>query len=235
MNYLQKANSVLGIAILLWEIPIAPSAEEIVQTRAEDFYNRGVSKTHREDYRGAIADLQRAATLFTQQRNPANAYKSKALAIYLEWGQKRLQSPASSEPLPSWYKSGSCIGGDICQYGITSIDPEAEKTPFGGILILEKKLRMQQRPDGSGEPVEAVLDVRVVPKIRPEEWLQQVNCQIGGKADDRIVAIVQIQGFEDADLYTKVRQAWRVNFSTEKIDAIPTANIACVNPCPGGC
>jgi len=234
MNYLQRGSSVLGIAILVGGITTAPYAQQVAQTRAEDFYNQGVSKTQREDYRGAIADLQRAANLFTQQRNPANAYKSKALAIYLQLVEQRLQPTSSSQSLPSWYKTGKCLGEPTCKYGITWIDPEAEKTAFGGILILEKHLRMQEKPDGSGQPVEAILDVRVLPKLRPEEILQS-NCELRRKADPQILAIVQIQGFEDRDLYTKVRQAWRANLSTEKIDPLPTTNITCINPCSGGC
>lgn len=234
MNYLQRGSSVLGIAILVGGITTAPYAQQVAQTRGEDFYNQGVSKTQREDYRGAIADLQRAANLFSQQRNPANAYKSKALAIYLQLVQQRRQPTSSSQSLPSWYKTGKCLGEPICQYGITWIDPEAEKTAFGGILILEKHLRMQEKPDGSGQPVEAILDVRVLPKLRPEEMLHS-NCELRRKADPQILAIVQIQGFEDRDLYTKVRQAWRTNLSTEKIDPLPTTNITCINPCPGGC
>lgn len=233
MNYLKTAIAIIGSTTFIGGTTI-PYTQQIVQNRAEYFYNQGVSKTQREDYRGAIADLQTAANLFTQQRNPTNAYKSKALAIYLQFSERRLQPSHRNETLPNWYKLGQCLGEPTCQYGVVWIDPETRGTPFGGILILDKKLRMLERPDGSGEPIEAILDVRVVPRISRGEWLQG-NCQIRDKSDPQILAIVQVQGFENEDLYTKVKQVWRINLTTEKIDSIPTTNVACINPCPGGC
>lgn len=234
MNYIQTGITVLGIPIILAGLTSAPHAQLIAQTSAEDFYNQGVSRTHREDYLGAIADLQTAANLFSRQGNATNAYKSKALSIYLQFVAKRLQPVAVSEPNTEWYKLGQCLGTPTCQYGITWVAPEAEKTTFGGILILEKNLRMINRLDGSGEPVDAVLDVQVIPKLRSGEWLN-TNCQINGKADSEVLAIVQVKGYENADLYTQVRQAWRSNLRTQKIETIPTKNVACINHCPGGC
>jgi hypothetical protein len=234
MSHLYKEMTALGIASILGMPSLAVHAQIIVQNRAEDLYNQGIRKTRQEDYRGAIADLQRAANLFNQQRNSTNAYKSKALAIYLQFLASRLQSGGNSEPLPNWYKSGRCLGTPICQYGIVWAAPASEQTAFGGILILTEKLRMLNRPDGSGEPIDAVLDVQIVPKLRPGEVLS-TNCQFREKTEPELLAIVQTRGFENADLYTQVRQAWRVNLRTKTIVTIPNRNITCVNNCPGGC
>lgn len=214
MSGWKTAIAVIGSATFSGGFTAAPYAQT-TQNNAESFYDRAISKTNREDYRGAIADLQTAAHLFTQQRNPSHAYKSKALAIYLQFLERRLKPEYSNETLPSWYKLGQCLGEPTCQYGVIWVAPETERTPFGGILIFDKTLRMLARPDGTGQGIEAVLDVRVLPRMAREEWLVG-NCKIRGKSEPEILAIVQVKGFENADLYTKVKQAWRINLNTQK-------------------
>ncbi len=213
----------------------AMQAQPRSQTRAEEVYNRGIAKTRQEDYRGAIASFQQAATLFNQSGNLSNAYKSQALATYLQFTSERIQrTTPSNDPLPSWYVGGSCLGIPVCKYGVVFVNPGAERTNFGGVIILEEKLRMLNRPDGTGEPINAVLDVQIVPKLRRGEYFTS-NCQMRGRRTQNLfAAIAQTTGYENADFYP-ARLAWRINLTGKKIESIPATNIQCENPCPGGC
>ncbi|HAX78348.1 MAG TPA: hypothetical protein DCY88_21625 [Cyanobacteria bacterium UBA11372] len=225
----------LSTVALLECFPGLLQAQPRSQTRAEEVYNQGIAKTRREDYRGAIADFQQAATLFNQSGNLSNAYKSQALATYWQFSADRLQrTTRGNDPLPSWYVGGACLPNTDCKYSVTFVNPGAERTNFGGIIILEENLRMLNRPDGTGEPIEAVLDVQTVPKLRRGEYWQS-NCQMRGSRTQNIfVAIAQTNGYENADFYP-ARLAWRINLTSKKIESIPATNIRCENPCPGGC
>lgn len=205
------------------------------QTRAEAVYNRGIAKTSQEDYRGAIADFQQAANLFNQSGNLSNAYKSQTLATYWQYTAERLQSTTpTNEALPGWYVGGSCLGIPICKYSVVFVNPGRERTNFGGIVILEENLRMLNRPDGTGEPINAVLDAQTVPKLRQGEYFA-LSCQMRGRRTQNLfAAIAQTNGYENADFYP-ARLAWRINLTSKKIESIPATNIQCENPCPGGC
>ncbi|MFB2981677.1 hypothetical protein [Microseira sp. BLCC-F43] len=225
----------LSAVALLECFPGVLQAQPRSQTRAEEVYNQGIAKTRQEDYQGAIADFQQAATLFNQSGNLSNAYKSQALGTYWQFTAERIQRPTpSTDPLPSWYLGGSCVGIPLCKYGVAFVNPGAERTNFGGIIILEENLRMLNRPDGTGEPINAVLDVQTVPKLRRGEYWQ-TNCQMRERRTQNIfVALAQTNGYQNANFYP-ARLAWRINLTSKKIESIPATNIQCENPCPGGC
>ncbi len=210
-------------------------AQPSSQSRAEEVYNRGIAKTRREDYRGAIADFQQAATLFNQSGNLSNAYKSQALATYWRNNADRLAPTTSNNAaLPNWYVGGACLPNTDCKYALVFANPGAERTNFGGIIILEENLRMLNRPDGSGLPINAVLDVQTAPKLRRGEYFSPI-CQMRGRRTQNLfAAIAQTRGYQNDDFYP-ARLAWRINLTTKKIESIPATNIRCENPCPGGC
>lgn len=222
------------IAIILLGCLIVPLAAQ------QELFKSALNKTEREDFKNAIEDLQKAANLFEIKKDTKNAYKSKAIITYIKenLNRERIFTKNDNSELPSlpdWYKSGKCLGEKYtCEYGIEWVKPDTKGTDFDGILILTKQIRMVMKPDGRGIPINGILDAEVVPKIQPGEWLNS-NCELDGKSDSTIMAIVQIKGFEDKDLYTKVRQAWKINIDTQKIENIPTKNVTCVNHCPGGC
>ncbi len=206
----------------------------------QELFNSALNKTEKEDFKNAIEDLHKAANFFEEKKDLANAYKSKAIITYIKENLNREKIFIKNEhhelpSLPEWYKSGKCIGEKYtCEYGIEWVKPNTKGTDFDGILILTKQIRMLTKNDGRGIPVNGILDAEIIPKIKPGEWLNY-NCELEGKADSTIMAIVQIKGFENKDLYTKVRQAWKINTAKQKIENIPTKNVACVNHCPGGC
>ncbi|PSF33875.1 hypothetical protein C7H19_19320 [Aphanothece hegewaldii CCALA 016] len=203
-------------------------------------FESALEKTEREDFTGAIQDLKTTAVWFEQRQDDANAYKSRVLADYLQWLETRKINfeRGVDEALPFFYQLGSCLGAD-CAYSLVWVNPESEANRYGGVLILEKNLRMISHPDGSGIPVVAIVDVQIVPSLKSNETIM-IDCtspQIKGK-DTYLFALVQPLGQDDEEYYTQIRQAWKIEPRLEKIETLPSENlkqIRCVNPCPGGC
>jgi hypothetical protein len=227
----------LSILTLLECFPGVIQAQPKGQNRAEEVYNQGIAKTGREDYRGAIADFQQAANLFNQSGNLSNAYKSQILATYWQYSAERIQPPTSStNPLPGWYIGGRCLelGNQICKYSVVFVNPGTARTNFGGVVILEENLRMLNQPDGTGQPINAVLDAQTVPKVREGEYFA-TSCQMGRRrqslTQNLFAAIAQTNGYENAEFYP-ARLAWRINLTTKKIESIPATNIQCENYSP---
>jgi hypothetical protein len=224
-----------------------PIAQNTNLVDIEALFQQALRKTQKQDFRGAIADLNRVASLFTQDGKLEQAYRAKALAEYISWDLK-------DTPPPNWYKSGSCQGDPICQYIVTHVSPnfgphryafsqnnsstgpDREINDYGGILMLLKPIRYRPSSTGGQTPVNAVLDVQIIPQLMEEEYVNISGCSLDRKPDDGIVALVKIaKSDRDAEEFTKIRQAWRIDLKTEKIETITTKGITCVNPCPGGC
>lgn len=200
-------------------------------------FDSALSKTQTEKFEEALDDLNRAADFFDQHHGYENAYKSRAVITYLTEEIERQKALSNGElrELPEWYKLGRCIGGNFsCEHSVSWANPGTTETSLGGVLILKKLLREVQNPDGSSYPINALMDAQVVPKLQAGEWLSS-ECNLPGQKDVVILAVFQRTGFENADLYTQIRRAWRVNIDTQKIETISPRNIACINPCPGDC
>lgn len=203
-------------------------------------FESALEKTEREDFQGAIQDLKTATIWFKQRQDEVNAYKSRVVADYLQWLETRKIEfeRGQNNALPSFYQLGSCLGAD-CPYSLVWVNPESEANRSGGVLILEKFLRMISRPDGSGNPVVAIVDVQIVPSLKSNETIM-IDCtspQIKGK-DTYLFALVHTLGQDDEEYYTQIRQAWKIEPRLEKIETLPTESlkqIRCINPCPGEC
>ncbi|MEM1242730.1 MAG: hypothetical protein AAGI45_23105 [Cyanobacteria bacterium P01_H01_bin.26] len=83
-------------------------------------------------------------------------------------------------------------------------------------------------------PVWEVLDVATIPSdnIAPSDpqgdYFIRPGCSInGGPIDPEIVAIL---GNQDTEFITDIRQAWRANRQTQKLEVLSTEGIACENP-----
>lgn len=204
-------------------------------------FESALEKTQREDFKGAIQDLKTAATWFKQHQDDANAYKSGVLADYLQWLETRKIEfeRGQNEALPSFYQLGSCLGTD-CPYSLVWVNPSTNGEQYGGVLILEKNLRMISKSDGSGIPVEAIVDVQNVPSLKSNEtiMIDCISSQTSKNQEIHLFALVHTLGQDDEEYYTQIRQAWKIEPRLEKIETLPTESlkqIRCVNPCPGGC
>lgn len=219
------------------ERTLPPDQDEV---SADQLYQQALQETQQKDFEAAIAHLQTASGLYTQQDQPIEAYKSQALIMHLQSSQEQQESLAEEGwTSPEWLRFSSCLGSGetLCNYSLSGIRPEPPadlENQVGGVLILEKEVDRVDLPAGGSVPVQAIMDAQVVQPVQSDEALLSI-CQRQGKSDPNVVAIAQIEGYEDQEFYTEVRQAWRANLETEQIEAITTETVACVNQCPGGC
>lgn len=127
------------------------------------------------------------------------------------------------ESLGGWivYESGS---SEPLRYGINIAKKGNE------IYVLFEDM-VERR---GNTPVWEVLDVAVTPSnnIAPSdpqgEYYFSYGCSINGsRLDPEIVALL---GSQDTEFITDIRQAWRANRQTRKLEALSTEGIACTNP-----
>ena len=67
-----------------------------------------------------------------------------------------------------------------------------------------------------------------VPPLSRDERLFMASCDVAGKLDPRVVAIVVNE--PSVTTFSKIRQAWRVNAGTGHFELIPVAGITCEEP-----
>ena len=91
-------------------------------------------------------------------------------------------------------------------------------TPRGSMLWLEAL-------DGRERVVRAELRV---PPLAADERLLIGSCDLNGRLDPHVVAIVV--GDSSARRFTNVRQAWRANADADRFELLPVAGIVCEEP-----
>jgi hypothetical protein len=110
---------------------------------------------------------------------------------------------------------------------VTRGGPEYElaylKTPRGEMIWFDS-LSHTARPT----PVRAVRAELRVPPLGRDERLFLASCDIGGKLDTHVVAIVVNE--PNVTTFSKVRQAWRVNVERGQFELIPVTGITCEEP-----
>jgi hypothetical protein len=120
------------------------------------------------------------------------------------------------------YHAGSVItpapasGGD---YAFSQVG-----TPKGEMIWLDS-LGASIRNGDRARTVRASL---VIPPLAKDERLFLASCDLHGKLDPMIVAIVVNE--PNASRYTKIRQAWHANVATSRFEVIPLDGVVCEEP-----
>ena len=113
------------------------------------------------------------------------------------------------------YRAGSAIvrGNASARYALSQV-----VTPRGDMLWLEAL-----------EARERIVRAEVrVPPLASDERLLIGSCDMNGRLDPRIAAIVV--GDSGATHFKNVRQAWRADANAGRLDLLPVAGIACEEP-----
>jgi hypothetical protein len=110
---------------------------------------------------------------------------------------------------------GAVVRIEGVEYALTSV-----RTPNGEMVWL---VAVEGR---SGE--KAVRAELRVPPLARDERLLMASCDVDGRLDGRVVAVVVNE--PNATKFTKVRQAWRVDVGNARFDVIPVAGITCEDP-----
>lgn len=208
-------------------------SEDSPQQEGEALFARALAKTQKQDLSSAIVDLREAGDRFAGQGRTVDAYKSQALALYLQAEAQVQQAPNQISPFPSWYHSTRCVE-PACTYSIRWVTPTVPGNPQGGILVLEKNIGQTRLSNGAFMPITAALDVEVVPPLQKGEEIKTA-CQINAESTDPVSALVQVKDYGNRAIDSRVRQAWKADLKAGKLEAVPAESVTCDDPCPGGC
>jgi hypothetical protein len=105
-----------------------------------------------------------------------------------------------------------------------TFDLDRIKTPRGEMVWLDSIVQVQGRVR-PGRIVRAELKV---PPLAADERLMLGSCDVAGRIDPRVVAIVVVQA--DSTHFTSIRQAWRGDATSGQFDVIPVTDITCSEP-----
>jgi hypothetical protein len=97
-------------------------------------------------------------------------------------------------------------------------------TPRGDMIWLDTLGAAPAR----GQPAKIVRAELVVPPLAADERVFLSSCDVNGKLDPLIVAIVVTE--PKVTKSTNVRQAWRANLRAGRFDLIPLSGITCEDP-----
>ncbi|HSQ30915.1 MAG TPA: hypothetical protein VLN49_13745 [Gemmatimonadaceae bacterium] len=120
------------------------------------------------------------------------------------------------------YEAGSTISrgsGGASQYAVSRV-----RTPRGDMLWLETI----GPHDGRGAAERVVRAELRVPPLAADERLMIGSCDVNGRLDARVVAIVVADS--GVTRLTKIRQAWRAELQAGRFDLLPVADIVCEDP-----
>jgi len=123
-------------------------------------------------------------------------------------------------PFPAGVASvgGAVVRIDGTEYAFTHV-----RTPSGDMVWLDS-IASGDAPT----PVKIVRAELRAPPLARDERLLMASCDVNGKLDGRVVAIVVNEA--NATKFTKVRQAWRADARNGRFDVIPVAGITCEDP-----
>lgn len=101
------------------------------------------------------------------------------------------------------------------------------RTPRGDMIWLDTL----SVPAGHGLRARIVRGTLVIPALGPDERLVMASCDVQGRFDPRVVAIVVNE--PGVSRFTKIRQAWRVDLPSGRFDVIPVTGVVCEEPGTG--
>jgi len=120
------------------------------------------------------------------------------------------------------YEAGSTFShgsGAAGRYAVSQV-----RTPRGDMLWLET---IEPR-DGRATAERVVRAELRVPPLAADERLMIGSCDVNGRLDARVVAIVVAE--PGVTRLTKIRQAWRADAQAGRFDLVPVAGIVCEEP-----
>ena len=98
------------------------------------------------------------------------------------------------------------------------------RTPRGDMIWLDTL----SVPAGHGLRARIVRGTLVIPPLGADERLVMASCDVHGRFDPRVVAIVVNE--PGASRFTKIRQAWRADLPSGRFDIIPITGVVCEEP-----
>ncbi len=117
-------------------------------------------------------------------------------------------------------------GAVIPTSGAQTFDVAHVATPAGDRLLLESA-----GPKIAGAASHLIVADLALPPMSANERLVMASCDVNGKLDPRVMAVVEI--LPDRAQFTRVRQAWRADLDGKRFEIIPVDGIVCEEPGSG--
>jgi hypothetical protein len=105
-----------------------------------------------------------------------------------------------------------------------SFDLDRIRTPRGEMVWLDSIVPVP----GSARPARIVRAELKVPPLAADERLMLGSCDVNGRIDPRVVAIVVVQS--DSMHFTSIRQAWRADAASGQFEVISVTDVTCSEP-----
>lgn len=119
-------------------------------------------------------------------------------------------------PLKGWIEeSGSCLGND-CDYNIGVLKKGNEQVMYFG----------QESDNQTNPPSWLILDQMPYPVTPANFAVLYGECQLNGKPDPSIIAVVKTT---DTEWFESIRFAYKANTTTEQFETISIKGIRCEN------
>jgi hypothetical protein len=116
-------------------------------------------------------------------------------------------------------------GGALIRIGTADYAIAHLKSRDGDLLWLDSIVR------GKTQPPEKIVRAELrIPPLERDERLFMASCDVNGRLDARVVAIVVNE--PGATKFTKIRQAWRADARRGRFDVIPVTGVTCEEPGP---
>jgi len=162
---------------------------------------------------GAALTIAVASLLLAQTQAPAGQVSPPPKDKLI--GQKH----GDQLPLDYKYVGGALLSDpyrDLKQYGVTEVSKGK------GRAVWFERLTHH---DEAGHAHWEILDVLFLPQLAKGQMLFYSTCTLAGQPEVELVAITDAP--PRGRFYGRVRNAWRANRKTEKIEEIPLTGIKC--------
>lgn len=116
------------------------------------------------------------------------------------------------------------VGGIVLGGGGGEFGASVHRDVFSDRHLLT--LQRFARREPNGEVVWTILDAVEIGEVPEGYFPAMMSCEQNGTPSDEIIAVVRDR---DAEWFTEVRQAWRANPRTGRLESLPVRGIRCAN------
>jgi hypothetical protein len=229
MKYLITLCGALGAIMLL---------TQTVVSEPIDYISSALAKTRSEKYQEAIIILKTGEQYYRKQGDERRAYASKLLVLHIqqELAHQRRQRSGEQQPDNAMAETllGSCLGQD-CSYGVELFAPTNPSPKYGGIIVLQKRLRYFKDSRNLRQTIWGWVDVKVIPARKRDEYIQQCHDKgdSNGDSGSKILAIFSdTKKDNNSTEIVPAKYAWNIDSRSGLIKEIPGSSVFCVLEAP---
>jgi hypothetical protein len=227
MKYLTALCGALGATMLLTQTAVA---------KPIDYISSAFAKTRSEKYQEAIAILRTGEQYYRKQGDERRAYASKLLVLHIQQDLAYRKRQRSGEPQPDNATAGTLLGscmGQDCSYGVELFAPANTSSKYGGIMVLQKRLRYFKDARNLPQPIWGMVDVKVMPARKQGEYINQCQDKVNPNGDSGRMIIAITSGAKDNNSSTvPAKYAWNIDSRSGLIKEIPGSSVVCVVEAP---